>query len=117
MAGSDAPLVIEAGYEDLENEELRVEHSDAGLLFQTLLRRLLDEQFDGSQQLFDDNAELKAAEIDEVDDARAYEVVLFDQLKSPAGVAWQLQRAKTICKGVGETKSVCAREPGKPRDA
>lgn len=43
-----------------------MKHTDAGLLFETLLGRLLDQQLDGSEQLLDHDAELEAAQIDEI---------------------------------------------------
>jgi hypothetical protein len=82
--------VVEAGYEDLEDEELGVEHADAGLLFEALLGGLLYEEFDRAEELLDDEAELEAAEVDEVCDARPNEVVLFDELEAPSGVAGEL---------------------------
>lgn len=65
-----------------------MKHADASLLFKMLLRGLLNEKLDCSEQLSDDNAELKATEVDQIDDARTDEVVLLDKLEPPAGVAW-----------------------------
>ncbi len=82
--------MVEAGYEDLEDEELGVEHADAGLLFEALLGGLLYEEFDraprSSLTTRPSWKQLRLMRFATQDERGR----LFDELEAPSGVAGEL---------------------------